>query len=285
MWTDYNVSYYDYQDIEMSFELQSVLTFAFSFTMLLSIVGNLVVIIVILRGRSKKSDVNIFLVNLAVADLITAIVSMPFTFTTLMYGHWIYGTVMCPTTLFVVQVTVCVSIYTLTAIGIDRYYAVVHPLKLRVTKNRNIYVIMSIWLISAVSGIVQLIMARTRQHYWDGEIIYSCSERWPDEASSAVYEVFVMSVTYVIPLLILSYTYFKVGSKLWGRQLPGNADRVRDQSHYKTKRKVIKMLVVFLDAEIDDNQWLLATQEQRDLACRGPLLFRTAESKKLKRSS
>ena len=137
----------------------------------------------------------------------------------------------------------CVSIYTLTAIGIDRYYAVIHPLKLRMNKNRNIHVIMIIWLISMISGIVQLIMARTKTHHWDGDVIYSCSERWPNETASASYEAFVMCVTYVIPLLVLSYTYIKVGSKLWGRTIPGNADVARDYSHYKSKRKVMVVLI------------------------------------------
>ena len=99
-----NVSYYDDEDIELSREWQSVLTFAFSFTMVLSIVGNLVVIFVILCGKSRTNDVNIFLLNLAVADLTMAVFSMPFTFTTIMYGHWIYGNVMCPVTLFILQV-------------------------------------------------------------------------------------------------------------------------------------------------------------------------------------
>nr|XP_006814051.1 PREDICTED: tachykinin-like peptides receptor 86C-like [Saccoglossus kowalevskii] len=292
-----------------------------------------------------------------------AVFSMPFTFTTIMYGHWIFGKVMCPATLFILQfceeygetlklveqqnkfymyrapklprtklileisndklyvlvnvmtlyvspshlafakrpvienltvergiissvlniewgdlkyklhgveraiplpkavkipkwkdskcmaveeVSVCVSIYTLTSIGIDRYYAVVHPLKLRPSKYRNRIVILIIWVISVLSGIVQLVMGGTKRYFWDGQFFYTCSEGWPTETSSVVYETFVMCMTYFVPLLVLSFTYIKVGCRLWGRQLPGNANQARDRSHMRSTRKVIKMLVVVL---------------------------------------
>ncbi|XP_077864011.1 tachykinin-like peptides receptor 99D [Saccoglossus kowalevskii] len=244
--SSYNYDDYEYEDLEMSKNWQTALTVAFSITIVLSVTGNAIVIAVLLCGKSCKNDLNAYLLNLAVADLTMTIFSMSFTFTTIMYGHWIFGQLMCPVTLFTLQVTVCVSIYTLTAIGIDRYYAIVYPLKIRASKYRNVIIIMVIWVVSIVSGIVQLVLGKTKKFYWDGQFLYSCSERWPTETSSAIYEVFVMCVTYFLPLLVLCYTYITVGFKLWGRKLPGNADEARDISNQRSKRKVIKMLVVLL---------------------------------------
>ncbi|XP_077863712.1 QRFP-like peptide receptor [Saccoglossus kowalevskii] len=238
---------YDYVDLAMSREWQTILIIACCITVTLSITGNAAVIVVLLCGHcSCRGDLNAFLLNLAVSDLTMAVFSMPFTFTTIMYGHWIFGKVMCPATLFILQVSVCVSIYTLTSIGIDRYYAVVHPLKLRPSKYRNRIVILIIWVISVLSGIVQLVMGGTKRYFWDGQFFYTCSEGWPTETSSVVYETFVMCMTYFVPLLVLSFTYIKVGCRLWGRQLPGNANQARDRSHMRSTRKVIKMLVVVL---------------------------------------
>ncbi|XP_077866442.1 substance-P receptor-like [Saccoglossus kowalevskii] len=239
-------SYYDYQDLAMSEDWQTVLTTAFTITVVLSITGNALVIVVLLFGKSVSGDLDIFIVNLAVADLTMAVFSMPFTFTTLMYGHWIFGGAMCPTMLFVQQVSVCVSIYTLTAIGIDRYFAVMYPLKIRWTKNRNRLVILAVWIVSAVLSIVPPVVGHTKAEYWDGDTIFLCAEWWPNETSSAVYELFVMCITYFLPLVLLAYTYINIGIKLWGRRIPGNADRIRDQSQARSKRKVIKMLLVVL---------------------------------------
>ncbi|NP_001161681.1 tachykinin receptor-like protein [Saccoglossus kowalevskii] len=236
---------YDYDELEMTEEWQTILTLAFSSTIILSILGNVVVIVVLLCVRSNNC-LNVYLINLAVADLTMAVFSMPFTFITLMNGHWTFGKEMCSITLFLMQVSVCVSIYTLTAIGIDRYYAVLHPMRRRASKKRNLCIVLIIWIISAMSGSVQIAMARTKQYIWDGEFFYTCGEQWPNKTSAVAYEIFVMCGTYFVPLLAMCYTYIMVGYTLWFRQIPGNADQVRDYKHIKTKRKVVEMLVVVL---------------------------------------
>ncbi|XP_077866840.1 substance-P receptor-like [Saccoglossus kowalevskii] len=239
-------SYIDYPDIAMSKDWQITLTITFSITMALSIGGNSLVIIVLMCGRSAKNDLNRFLINLAISDITLAVFSMPFSFTTLMYGHWMFGRAMCPIVLFVQQVSVSVSIYTLTAIGIDRYFAVIYPLKIRPTNIRNRVALLLVWVVSLLLSVVQLVVGYTKELYWDGSVVVHCAEWWPNERISAAYELFVMCITYFVPLILLSYTYISVGRRLWGRKIPGNADLGRDRSHAKSKRKVIKMLVVVL---------------------------------------
>ncbi|XP_002738788.1 QRFP-like peptide receptor [Saccoglossus kowalevskii] len=237
---------YEYPEIAMSADWQTVLTTAFTFTMVLSITGNALVMVVLLCGKSGRGDLNIFIVNLAVADLSMAVLSMPFTFTTLMYGHWIFGAAMCPVMLFAQQVSVCVSIYTLTVIGINRYFAVMYPLKIGWTKNRNRIFVLSVWVVSVILSIVPPIVGYTKEEHWDGNTIFLCAEWWSNETSSAIYELFVMCITYFIPLVLLSYTYISIGRRLWGRRIPGNADHNRDRTQKRAKRQVIKMLLVVL---------------------------------------
>ncbi|XP_077991065.1 prolactin-releasing peptide receptor-like [Glandiceps talaboti] len=222
---------------------RAALTSAFSFNIAISIIGNLVVLLVLVFGRSK-SDLNIFLINLALADLTMAIFCMPFTFTTIMYGHWIFGAGMCPTVIFLQQVSVIVSIYTLTAIGIDRYFAVIYPLKIRVTKHRSKILLGSIIVLAVTLAVVQTAFTHIRRSSHDGQGIYFCQEWSPSNNFLEAYEVFIVMTTYFIPLVVLMFTYVRIGRKLWGRIIPGNADRSRDKSHASSKKKVIKMLIV-----------------------------------------
>ena len=93
----------------------------YTFTILLSLVGNILVIVVLLLGNRKKKALTKYLVNLAVADLCMTCFCMPFTFTKVMLGRWVFGAVMCPAVLFMQVTSVTASIYTNVAIGIDRF--------------------------------------------------------------------------------------------------------------------------------------------------------------------
>jgi len=56
-------------------------------------------------------------------------------------------------------VSVSVSVLTLTAISLERYYAIVHPLRLRATPGRTRVTILAIWLVSAVLMVPELLLA------------------------------------------------------------------------------------------------------------------------------
>ncbi|XP_070543812.1 substance-P receptor-like [Ptychodera flava] len=233
----------DYEEMSLPFEWRTALICAFSINIALSIIGNIGVIVVLLLGRAK-TVLNRFLMNLALADLTMAIFCMPFTFPTIMYGRWIFSSGMCPTVIFLQHVSVFVSIYTLTAIGVDRYFAVMHPLKIRITKTKGKILIAFIWLMSVSLSIVQAVFARAKPFVWARRNIYLCTEWWPSETAATVHEMFVILISYFLPLIALLFTYLRIGIKLWGRKLPGNADEQRDKSCANSKKKVIKMLIV-----------------------------------------
>jgi len=63
---------------------------------LTAIITNLIVILVFLFNHSPKTDLSIFLVNLAIADFLMSTVCMPFTFAQALLKRWIFGAIMCP---------------------------------------------------------------------------------------------------------------------------------------------------------------------------------------------
>jgi hypothetical protein len=68
-----------------------------------------------------SADLRRYLINLSAADLSMAIFCVPFNYTDIMYGYWRFPLLMCPLSEFINICTICVSIFTLTAIGIERY--------------------------------------------------------------------------------------------------------------------------------------------------------------------
>ncbi|CAC5413903.1 unnamed protein product [Mytilus coruscus] len=213
----------------------------YSLTTFLSIVGNIIVVIVFRKGKRSRTDLRPFLINLAIADLLMALFCMPFTFADAIFRTWIFSEPFCPIVLFVQMLSVAASVFTNVAIGMDRFLVVAYPLQHRFTLQRYKYVIVAIWTCSILLASVQLIVARA-MHLESGVLV--CNEIWPNTNSRRIYTIFVLVLTYIIPLIILSITYSIVSFLLWKRTSPGNRDHFRDFLQWRSKIKVVKMLVI-----------------------------------------
>ena len=118
-----------------------------------AVVGNLLVCFAILTNRSlRRKPTNLLLLSLAVSDLLTAAIAMPFDIESLFrQGGWKHGAVMCVAFLTVYLITVPTSILTLLAISVDRYQSLRDPLsRFRraqfMTQRKALLVIGLIWL-------------------------------------------------------------------------------------------------------------------------------------------
>nr|XP_006819630.1 PREDICTED: neuropeptide Y receptor-like [Saccoglossus kowalevskii] len=136
------------------------------------------------------------------------------------------------------QVSVTVGIYTLSAIGVDRYIAVVYPLQRRGIQHTSTITIAVIWITAVAMAVVQLFYVSTKEYpISEYNNLLICGERWPQDNAGIAYEFVIFIIAYCIPLIVLGYTYTQVIIRLWGRHIPGNADRIRDRTHQRSKKK------------------------------------------------
>ncbi|XP_029379074.1 D(4) dopamine receptor-like [Echeneis naucrates] len=93
------------------------------------ICGNLLVCLSVFTEKALKTTTNYFIVSLAVADLMLAVLVLPlFVFSEFQDGTWTLGTTVCDG-LMTMDVMLCTaSIFNLCAISIDRFIAVSIPL-------------------------------------------------------------------------------------------------------------------------------------------------------------
>ncbi|KAL7038832.1 hypothetical protein ACKWTF_009709 [Chironomus riparius] len=120
----------------------------------LTLFGNVLVILSVLRERTLQTVTNYFIVSLAIADLLVAVVVMPFGVYYLVNGAWSLPNVVCD--FYIAMDVICStsSIFNLVAISIDRYIAVTQPIKYAKHKNsrRVCLTILLVWAISAAIG-------------------------------------------------------------------------------------------------------------------------------------
>nr|XP_046225726.1 5-hydroxytryptamine receptor 4-like isoform X1 [Oncorhynchus gorbuscha] len=102
-----------------------ILTIFLSIIIIMTVLGNLLVMVALCKDRHlRKKKTNYFIVSLAFADLLVAVVVMPFAAIELTTGQWRYGEIFClvRTSLDVFLTTA--SILHLCCIALDRYYAI-----------------------------------------------------------------------------------------------------------------------------------------------------------------
>ncbi|KAI7791833.1 dopamine receptor D4 related sequence isoform X1 [Triplophysa rosa] len=122
---------------------------------LIIILGNVLVCLSVLTERSLKTATNYFIVSLAVADLLLAVLVLPlYVYSEFLGGIWTLSMYICDA-LMTMDVMLCTaSILNLCAISVDRYIAVVVPLKY----NRNQFSIRQLALITA-TWVLSLVVA------------------------------------------------------------------------------------------------------------------------------
>lgn len=225
---------------------KGVFSTIYTLACVLGVAGNISSLIVFAVGQRCNTDISGFLINLAVADLAMTLICIPFSFTTAMLQEWIFPEVMCPILLFTQLLSVTVSVYTNTAISIDRFVAITYPMKLMSRSRKYVrWAILVIWLVSIALCSVQLIVAKVKVGP-NCEMV--CNEVWSDDDVNKssklrrIYTIIILVITYIIPVGFIAIMYGLVCTQLWKRTTPGASDQARDSRLLKTKKMVKKIL-------------------------------------------
>ena len=170
---------------------------------LIGIVGNLVVCAAVIKRKRLRSSNNLFTFNLACADLIVVIIYVPTQMTAFENGHnWALGDTMCRIAYIIIPLSLSASIGSLLAITVNRYRAMVFPMKPKLT-GRNIQLIIAIiWIISLLIALPIIFVAGTETHA-NGQV-YCAEPGWPENSTiDQVYWISMFLIQYVVPLVVI----------------------------------------------------------------------------------
>ncbi|KOB71780.1 Neuropeptide receptor A19, partial [Operophtera brumata] len=254
--TDYesvcNPTYDTTGDFLSSPMFHSVIYIMYGIVFLLALCGNGLVCFIVQTSPRMKTVTNYFIMNLAVGDILLTLFCVPFTFVSmLVLRYWPFGAVMCKVVNYSQAVSVLVSAYTLLAISIDRYMAIMHPLKPRLGKTAAKMVVAGVWLgaltTAAPIAVVSQLKRPTDWHqYCQADV---CLEQWERAEQSEQYTCALLALQFALPLSALVWTYARIAHVVWGGRPPGEAHCARDSRMQRSKRKVLWTL------HAEDESW------------------------------
>ncbi|XP_074531673.1 melanopsin-A [Halichoeres trimaculatus] len=114
------------------------------------VVGNFLVIYAFCKSRSLRTPANMFIINLAITDLLMCVTQSPIFFTTSMHKRWIFGEKGCELYAFCGALFGICSMITLTVIAIDRYFVITRPLTSigKLSRKRALLILLAAWAYS-----------------------------------------------------------------------------------------------------------------------------------------
>uniref|UniRef100_UPI00398F83BB prokineticin receptor 1b n=1 Tax=Pristiophorus japonicus TaxID=55135 RepID=UPI00398F83BB len=222
--------------------------------MLVCGIGNFIFIATLACYKKLRNLTNLLIANLAISDFLVAIVCCPFEMDYYVVKElsWEHGRTLCASVNYLRTVSLYVSTNALLAIALDRYLAIVHPLKPRM-KFQTAYVLIGVvWVASLLMAIpsayftAETIIPHTRTQH---KIF--CGQIWSadQQVSYKSYFLFIFVLQFVGPSLTMGLCYAQISRELWFKSVPGfQTEQIRKR--LRCRRKTVLVLMGILTVYI-----------------------------------
>ncbi|XP_071773809.2 neuromedin-U receptor 1-like [Centroberyx gerrardi] len=230
---------------------------------LVGAVGNALTCAVIVRYRVMQTPTNYYLLSLAASDLLVLLLGMPLE----LYEMWqnypfLLGEGGCYFKTFLFETVCFASILNVTALSVERYVAVVHPLKVRrvTTRAHAKRVIATLWVLSMLCAVpntslhgVMVLPPRFGREFPQSAMCGLVKPTW-------MYNLIILITTlffFLLPMLIITVLYLLIGLRLHRERVmrvvearssfgPESLSDSNKQKQRTRHRQVTKMLCVLV---------------------------------------
>lgn len=179
-----------------------------------SVAGNVLVVVAILTDRNLRKTSNYFIISLALADMLVAIMVMTFAIANDILGYWIFMKEFCSVWISFDIMCSTASILNLCAISLDRYIHIKSPLHYEtlVTPLRTCTAMSVVWLLSALISFLpihlgwhQMGMETPSVNPYDDHGHYICLMEL-----NPIYAVISSMISFYVPCIVMLLIYLRL---------------------------------------------------------------------------
>nr|XP_055042946.1 trace amine-associated receptor 3-like [Misgurnus anguillicaudatus] len=221
-----------------------------SLMILMTVFGNLLIIISISHFKQLQSPTHLIVQSLAVCDCLLGLLVLPYNMVRSVEGCWFFGDVICKVR-FSLDMAFCFSsLIHLSLISIDRYWAICDPLKyrMRITNNTVTVLITLTWIFSFVysfsvvlSGVTAVgLEALILQVSCFGGCAVFFNKEW---GLISIILLFIIPGTIMSSLYIIIFNVVKKHAKVLSEKV---STGVNSQSSAHRERKAAKTLALVM---------------------------------------
>ncbi|XP_006816212.1 muscarinic acetylcholine receptor M4-like [Saccoglossus kowalevskii] len=176
---------------------------------LITVVSNSLIILSFIYNKKLRKLTNYFYMSLAISDLLAGLFDMPLGVWEVLMGYedWRFGKTLCTAWMVLDYWIYTASTYTMLAICIDRYFAILHGLRYRRMRTNRLIngMIISCWVTAFLVEVPGLVLWEPLSGVSIVDYSYYCDVEW---AENETYATINTLLTMFIPfsfILILSF--------------------------------------------------------------------------------
>ncbi|XP_052436676.1 psychosine receptor [Carassius gibelio] len=188
---------------------------------LIGIPSNVFFLFVSYRLIRQKNELGVYLFNLALSDLLF-ITCLPVWVQFCLYDEWYHGKTMCFVCVFLLFTNFYTSAMLLSCIAVDRYLAIVYPLKFCTFRKRKTAVSMSIaaWIFTLVFNAITVYP----DMIYDEENLI-CLDLFPLHEKQIIVNTARFIVGFLVPALVVGFCYCRICLDVKRNQTLGSMER------------------------------------------------------------
>ena len=226
-------------------------TVTYCLFIIVSLAANSLIVIIVYKTPNLRKPINYFIANMASSDLLFPIFTIPWNLsrlhtTSLLIGGPL-GQAFCKLVPFFGEVSIGVSIQNLILIAVDRFGAVVFPLRSPLIRSKLCpFFILATWIFAIVFNLPDLLTFELVEHpegTW-------CVRRWKrvfGESSSFASFLLAYNILFTyIPVLLLVILYSIIFIKLKTQVHPGEQSTNNQQQRKRRNRNVLQMSIAIV---------------------------------------
>ncbi|XP_058963663.2 QRFP-like peptide receptor [Pocillopora verrucosa] len=229
-------------------------TFAYCLLFVVSLAGNILIGIIVYKEKALRTPINILIVNMAISDLLFSIICFPALFVRLnAASHWLlsgpFGQALCRLRYFVTDVSIVVSVQSLVLIAVDRFVAVVFPLRPSLISSKRCRLfILVIWVVAMAVCCPQLLVWKVVDNTERLVCQRELNDKFRESSSIKNYTLVTIIVFLYVPLVLIAIFYFSIAVRIKSQKIPGEPSVNARKQRLKRERNALKMSVAIVFA-------------------------------------